>query len=1000
MSLDRGDFAGFFRELHGGHEPFAWQERLLDAVLEAGRWPAQVVAPTGAGKTAVIDIHVFAQALASAGQGPRLPRRLAMVVDRRVLVDDQHEYAQFLAQRLARQAGRGASTVLAEVADLLWALRLPETTRRSQAVAVEGLSPLVVGRLRGGSPPSRTWRDHPTAASVLCATPDMWGSRLLFRGYGSSPRAWPREAGLLAIDSVVVVDEAHLARQLLVTARRVEQLVSVAEHAPPWSALQVVEATATPPRAVGGDAPGRPAVVVGVEEADLGDPLLAMRLTRPKPVRLLGVKDWENTRPASGAVPALADAVVDVLTTATPTAGVSGTVGCFVNTVGRAVGVAAELRRRTASGRPLRVVLVCGQLRPLDLHRLRAAHPGLLDLAGNQDVDVLVSTQSLEVGVDLDLAGMVSELASGSALAQRAGRLNRRGIRESAPVVVTVPDTATSDRDATDGADPDTAISDQTRSGPYGAVELREALTWLHGRAADPAGLAPWQLRGHQPPVAATRRDLYQRPELADAWHWARTSDDLAAEPELDLWLAEDFAADTSVGFVVRDRMPVDTTDAIRLIADLPPRRHEVFSVPYRTALAALRGQHEDSMTPGVGKTGQLAIVKVRGEDFELLHWRPARDGAAGEEPDLRPGDVVVLDSTTALFTSSGDGAGFSPPVVVPVGEDAPAPERARADDVLQAPADLPPEMWDNYRVGGVVLRLEKGCGSVTDGTDLTALANALIPPGEPLPDDEQRAGLRDWLNRPSHGPSASGMVRAAADLLSEPSTRSELIVHQDTDGRLVRVLLIDRRRAAADEGIRQVWTPGSPQVTLSAHQQAVAERAALLGEHLGLGSDLVQTLALAGAHHDDGKQDVRFQVRLGARDDSVLAKSRRGTTPDQARRNERRSGLPSRWRHEQRSVAECWDGLHAPGSQDPRLVARLVGTSHGHGRSGFPHTAEGLLLPGDTAALRSTARHLFDLGGWDNLVEATQQQYGVWGCAYLEAVLRAADGQVSEEGS
>ena len=998
MSLDRGDFAGFFGELHSGHEPFSWQERLLDAVLEAGRWPAQVVAPTGSGKTSVIDIHVFAQALAAAGQAPRLPRRLSMVVDRRVLVDDQHEYAQFLAQRLARQTGQGTSSVLAEVADLLWALRLPDTTRRSQMVAMEGLSPLVVGRLRGGSPPSRTWRDHPTATSVLCATPDMWGSRLLFRGYGSSPRAWPREAGLLAIDSVVVVDEAHLARQLLVTARRVEQLVCVAEHAQPWSALQVVEATATPPWPTGGGAVGR--VAIGVEEADLGNPLLAMRLTRPKPVRLLGVKGWEDTRPTSGAVPAMADAVVDVLTTAAPTARAFGTVGCFVNTVGRAVAVAAELRRHKVSGRPLRVVLVCGQLRPLDLHRLRAAHPGLLDLAGNKDVDVLVSTQSLEVGVDLDLAAMVSELASGSALAQRAGRLNRRGLRETAQVVVTVPDTATPDGDATGSVDPDIAIADQTRSGPYGTVELREALTWLRGRATDPAGLAPWQLRSDQPPTGATRRDLYQRPELADAWHWARTSDDLAAEPELDLWLAEDFTADTSVGFVVRDRMPVDTTDALRLVVDLPPRRHEVFSVPYRTALAALRGLHEDSMTPEIGKAGQPAIVKVRGENCELLRWRPARDGAPGEEPSLRPGDIVVLDSTTELFTPSGDYAGFSPPVVVPVDEDSPPTERARADDVLQAPADLSPEIWDNYRVGGVVLRIEEGCGPLKDGADLTNLAKALLPPGEPISDEDRRAVLRDWLNWRANGSSAACMVRAAVGLMAEPSTHSELIVHQDTDGQLVRTLLIDRRRAAADEGVRQVWTPGSPKVTLSAHQQAVAERAALLGEHLGLGSELVQALASAGAHHDDGKQDVRFQARLGASDDSLLAKSRRGTTPEQARRNERRSGLPSRWRHEQRSVAECWDGLDAPGSQDPQLVARLVGTSHGHGRSGFPHTAEGLLLPGDTAALQATARHLFDLGGWDDLVEATQQRYGVWVCAYLEAVLRAADGQVSEEGS
>lgn len=997
MSLDRGDFAGFFSELHSGHAPFPWQERLLDAVLEAGRWPAQVIAPTGSGKTSVIDIHVFAQALGAAGQAPRLPRRMAMVVDRRVLVDDQHEYAQFVAQQLVHKPSGGTSTVLGEVADLLWSLRLPDTARRSQELVMEGHSPLVVGRLRGGAPPSRSWRDHPTAALVLCATPEMWGSRLLFRGYGSSSLAWPREAGLLAIDSVVVVDEAHLARQLLVTARRVEQLVPAADQSSPWTALQVVEATATPPRAAGGTTSGITPTFVGVEETDLGDPLLAMRLTRPKPVKLLGVVDWEDTRSVSKAVPTLADAVMDVLTNTCPTPGVSGTVGCFVNTVGRAVAVAAELRCRTISGRPLRVVLVCGQLRPLDLHRVRVAHPGLLNLQGNTDVDVLVSTQSLEVGVDLDLAGMVSELASGSALAQRAGRLNRLGLRETAEFVVTVPETAISGGDDAGDIDPNIAISDQTRSGPYDATELREALLWLRGRAADPAGLAPWQLRSHEPPTGASRRELYQRPELADAWHWARTSDDLAAEPELDLWLAEDFNADTSVGFVVRDQMPVDTTDAIRLIVDLPPRRHEVFSVPYRKALVALRTLREEPTDGEFGSGGQPAIVRVRGDDCELLRWRPARGGTTGEEPSLRPGDIIVLDSSAALFTSSGDEAGFSPPVVALFDEDSPS-ELARADDVLQATADLPPEVWDTNRVGGVVLRIERGCSSVADGTDLSALANALIPPGEQISDDGQRAALRDWLKRHSHGSSA--MARAATDLLSEPSTRCELIVHHDLEGRLVRVLLVDRRRAAADEGIRQVWTPGSPQVTLTAHQQSVAQRAALLGEHLGLGSGLIQTLTLAGAHHDDGKQDVRFQARLGARDDIILAKSRRGTTAEQARRNERRSGLPSRWRHEQRSVAECWDSIHDPGIHDSQLVARLVGTSHGHGRSGFPHAADGLLLPDDTKGLRTTARHLFDLGAWDDLVEATQQRYGVWGCAYLEAVLRAADGQVSEEGS
>ena len=84
--------------------------------------------------------------------------------------------------------------------------------------------------------------------------------------------------------------------------------------------------------------------------------------------------------------------------------------------------------------------------------------------------------------------------------------------------------------------------------------------------------------------------------------------------------------------------------------------------------------------------------------------------------------------------------------------------------------------------------------------------------------------------------------------------------------------------------------------------------------------------------------------------------------------------------------------------TSDPLLVARLVGTSHGHGRSGFPHTSTGLIPP-TTAAHGTTGRELFDDGGWDELIEMTQLRYGVWGCAYLEAVLRAADCQVSGEG-
>ena len=176
MTLTAADFPAFFAALHGGRVPFLWQRRLLDQLLADERWPDQIVAPTGAGKTAVIDIHVFAVALMAAGAGPRVPRRLSLVVDRRALVDSQHDLAVATNAAL-REAIRSGGGLLAEVGRLLLDLHV---TCEPEAY------PLVVAMLRGGTVPTRRWVDDPAAATIICATPDMWGSRLLFRGYRSA----------------------------------------------------------------------------------------------------------------------------------------------------------------------------------------------------------------------------------------------------------------------------------------------------------------------------------------------------------------------------------------------------------------------------------------------------------------------------------------------------------------------------------------------------------------------------------------------------------------------------------------------------------------------------------------------------------------------------------------------------------------------------------------------------------------------------------------------
>jgi len=982
MTMDRADFKEFFKAANKGRKPFKWQERLLDAVLAAGRWPDRILAPTGSGKTSAIDVHVFAIAYTSVSGGPRLPRRLAMVVDRRVLVDDQYQRARELADLL--DSREPESDIVAEVAEILRALANPAGVLEPSA------RPLVTARLRGGSVPSRSWRDRPTACAVLCATPDMWGSRLLFNGYATSGLAASREAGLLAYDSVVLVDEAHLARQLLVTARRVGQLATVAEQPiAPIPALRVVEVTATPAELT---KPDQGQVSVAVSEEDLeDDELLKGRLTRPKPITPLSVPGWPGGRQPGKIAKAIADAVAAMHADVTAAPAVSvpegassesrqlaTTIGCYVNSVPMALAVSTALRGWSAGGKPLNVVTVCGQVRPADIERLKGCCEGILTTRGNAEVDVIVSTQSLEVGADLDLAGIVTELASGAALAQRAGRVNRLGIRAEGQVTVVMPDGP---------------VTGKMDSGPYDHDELKDAQDWVSRMPS--GGLSPWLVRENPPPPPARkRRMLYQRPELGDAWHWARTSDSLAAEPELDLWLSDSFDDESSVGIIVRDALPASTADALAFVHDLPPVKWEPFPVPYKTARAVLKELIEDDQV----------MVRVRGEDVSILEARP------NGNPDIRPGDQVVVDSSAKIITQA-PGQRFSPAVVV---APASAEEGDRVDSALRASADDVLHYQPDLRDGTAVLRIEwspahekvAGISQATARWIISEFSQDVIDGEDKRPGSERRARLLEVLERvpdDDYPPGMRDLIGAVKKLLGTKVVKnSDLILRLRDDGG-ARVVVLDNRKPVADEDLRQVFTPrGDGCVLLESHQADVAERADQLSSFLQLAAGLPKALVVAGLHHDDGKADHRFQKHTLRSDDRarLLAKSSRA---DPSRRrvqqDQAQDGLPANWRHEQRSVVDSWTTVQADPDVDHDLVRRLIGTSHGRGRSGFPHTAAELADRDETDEWKELAAALFDEGGWDELIETTQLRYGVWGCAYLEAVLRAADCQISGEG-
>jgi CRISPR-associated endonuclease/helicase Cas3 len=189
--MDAPDFAAYLRALWG-RDPLPWQQMLAERVA-SGEWPQALDLPTASGKTACIDIAVYA--LAAQAHRPlaerTAPRRI-WFVDRRIVVDEAFERASKIADKLAR----ATAGPLKEVADRLRALSGTER-------------PLAVGRLRGGILRDDGWARIPSQPAVITSTVDQVGSRLLFRGYWHSLLAAPIFAGLAANDSLIILDEAH-----------------------------------------------------------------------------------------------------------------------------------------------------------------------------------------------------------------------------------------------------------------------------------------------------------------------------------------------------------------------------------------------------------------------------------------------------------------------------------------------------------------------------------------------------------------------------------------------------------------------------------------------------------------------------------------------------------------------------------------------------------------------------------------------------------------------
>lgn len=418
MSFEEFDAA--YRALTGHDGACRWQYRLF-CDLEAGSFPSDIELATGLGKTSIIALWALALGRAILHPPCRVPRRLAYIVDRRVVVDQASEFAEEIRTRMENAADDPTSPLH----DFAVALR--------DAGCISGV--LETSTLRGQREQDTRWRDDPSRPAIIVGTVDMIGSRLLFSGYGRvGPWSRSLEAGLLGQDCLVVLDEAHLCSPFAATLAAIELHQS---RLAPFAAIRM-GATMAPVNDLLLRTPGLPVERAAREpfrllEDEICENKVSDRLLAPKWITLIQADEGVGER--------LAEWAIEKVTEESGAA-----VGIVLNTVAEARRCAEALKAKLPNAD---LVTITGSMRGLDRDAVTSSKKyGRFRCDRDRSVlferpAFLVATSCIEVGADIDCDHLGTEVCAADSLIQRLGRVNRLGLRKepgSSLVVVGKPD--------------------------------------------------------------------------------------------------------------------------------------------------------------------------------------------------------------------------------------------------------------------------------------------------------------------------------------------------------------------------------------------------------------------------------------------------------------------------------------------------------------------------------------------------------------------------------
>ena len=250
----------------------------------------------------------------------------------------------------------------------------------------------------GAGESQRQWRLDMHRPAIVIGTVDSLVSKALNRGYGIARASYPVDFALVTNGAHWVIDEIQLCAESTTTLRQLAAFARMSGTAEPFG-LTCMSATVLEGLLETVDNPVPGGVVGILPEERTGE--LALRLDAARTIRRLAAGPGDYKAIAAAARHRHRPGTLTLV---------------VLNTVDAAREVYKQLR-----GGPADCTLLHSRFRGVERAELMAA------VTGRPAGRIVVATQVVEAGIDLNAAVLITEAAPWPSLVQRAGRCNRTG---------------------------------------------------------------------------------------------------------------------------------------------------------------------------------------------------------------------------------------------------------------------------------------------------------------------------------------------------------------------------------------------------------------------------------------------------------------------------------------------------------------------------------------------------------------------------------------------